>query len=86
MRIRNARTVRQPAPAPPRDRTDDEAAAVAALVALTYELLDAHADTRQLAEDVATPTEWDSHVAYLRDLQRVGRETLARVAAARSGL
>jgi hypothetical protein len=53
---------------------------VAALIALTYELLDAHADTRRLASDEGTGAEWDRHLAYLRDLQRVGREALARAA------
>ena len=48
------------------------------IVALTYELLDAHADTAQLAVDEATDDEWQRHLAYLRDLQRVGREALAR--------
>jgi hypothetical protein len=51
---------------------------VAALVDLTYELLDAHADTARLAVDEATEDEWRSHLGYLRDLQRVGREALAR--------
>ena len=48
------------------------------LVALTYELLDAHADTARLVGDQAGDAEWQSHLAYLRDLQRVGREALAR--------
>lgn len=52
---------------------------VAALLALSYELLDAHADTARLAVDEPTD-EWQSHLAYLRDLQRVGREALARAA------
>jgi hypothetical protein len=51
---------------------------VAKLVALSYELLDAHADTARLASDAAPDGEWQSHLAYLRDLQRVGREVLAR--------
>ena len=48
-----------------------------------YELLDAHADTAQLAGDgpVATEAEWENHLAYLRDLQRVARETLAHAMA-----
>jgi hypothetical protein len=50
----------------------------AALVALTYELLDAHVDTARLAEFEAGDAEWRIHLAYLRDLQRVGREALAR--------
>ena len=53
---------------------------MAVLIALTYELLDAHADTARLAGDEASAAEWQSHLAYLRDLQRVGRETLARAA------
>ena len=61
----------------PRHGGNDE---VAALMALSYELLDAHADTQRLAGVVATEAEWDSHLDYLRDLQRVGREALARVA------
>ncbi|MBV9001423.1 MAG: hypothetical protein JO304_20360 [Solirubrobacterales bacterium] len=61
----------------PRYGGDDEAAA---LVALSYELLDAHADTQRLADAVATEAEWVSHLDYLRDLQRVGREVLARAA------
>ncbi len=50
------------------------------LVALAYELLDAHADTARLAEDEASAADWQAHLAYLRDLQRVGREELARAA------
>jgi hypothetical protein len=49
------------------------------MVALVYELLDAHADTALLAEDLAQDSEWGAHVDYLRNLQRVGRETLARL-------
>lgn len=51
---------------------------VEALMALTYELLDAHADTARLAADDAGREEWEQHFAYLRDLQRVGREALGR--------
>lgn len=46
------------------------------LQALVYELLDAHADTVNLAADWSEPR-WVAHVDYLRSLQRVGRETLA---------
>jgi hypothetical protein len=53
---------------------------VDALVVLAYELLDAHADTARLAEDEASAEDWQGHLAYLRDLQRVGREALARAA------
>lgn len=47
------------------------------LEALLYELLDAHADTAQLVYESAPAEAWEAHLAYLRDLQRVGRETLA---------
>jgi hypothetical protein len=50
----------------------------AALVDLTYVLLDAHADTARLVRDQAGDAEWENHLGYLRDLQRVGREALAR--------
>jgi hypothetical protein len=56
--------------------------AVAGLVALTYELLDAHADTSRLAGDDVNDLEWQKHLGYLRDLQRIGREVLARAEAA----
>jgi hypothetical protein len=52
----------------------------AGLVALTYELLDAHADTSRLVADRASDADWQNHLAYLRDLHRVGREALARAA------
>jgi hypothetical protein len=56
-------------PAPPIDE----------LIRLSYELLDAHADTAELADDMSvTSIEWRNHLDYLRDLQRLGRETLAR--------
>jgi hypothetical protein len=55
----------------------------AGLVALTYELLDAHADTARLVGDQAGDAEWQNHLAYLRDLQRVGREALARASTVR---
>jgi hypothetical protein len=50
---------------------------------LTYELLDAHADTARLVGDQAGDAEWQNHLAYLRDLQRVGREALARASTER---
>jgi hypothetical protein len=49
------------------------------LVDLVYELLDAHRDTIALADDLEGSLVWDAHLDYLRGLQRVGRETLARV-------
>lgn len=48
---------------------------------LVYELLDAHEDTMRLAEALAADQEWAAHLDYLRDLQRVGRERLARAGA-----
>jgi hypothetical protein len=51
------------------------------LGALAYELLDAHVDTARLADDQASDAEWQNHLGYLRDLQRVGREVIARAAA-----
>ena len=44
-----------------------------------YELLDAHWDTACLAADLESEPEWRAHLDYLRDLQRHGREALARV-------
>jgi hypothetical protein len=59
------------------------------LTDLVYELLDAHCDTVCLAGDADDSVAWvadDSvawaaHLDYLRDLQRVGREALARLPA-----
>jgi hypothetical protein len=48
---------------------------------LLYELLDAHLDTIEMADAPTAKETWAAHLDYLRDLQRVGRETLARVAA-----
>lgn len=61
------------------DRQPDSAAA-ASLAALAYELLDAHADTAQLADGLTHNRSWAAHLDYLRALQRTGRETLARTA------
>jgi hypothetical protein len=47
------------------------------LARLAYELLDAHADTERLAHERPTQLQWRTHLSYLRDLQRVGREILA---------
>jgi hypothetical protein len=44
---------------------------------LIYELLDAHDDTARLANGLMLDERWRAHLAYLRDLQRVGREGLA---------
>ena len=51
------------------------------LGSLVYELLDAHEDTMRLAQALTADEEWGAHLDYLRDLQRVGRERLARAAA-----
>lgn len=51
------------------------------LSGLLYELLDAHIDTIELADSLAENQRWAAHLDYLRGLQRVGREALARVAA-----
>ena len=52
--------------------------AQARLTELVYELLDAHADTVSLVSGIGLEVDWDAHLDYLRDLQRVGREVLAR--------
>lgn len=46
---------------------------------LVYELLDAHEDTARLAVELAGDPAWAAHLDYLRALQRVGREALARI-------
>ena len=48
------------------------------LSALIYELLDAHADTADLAAELLEDPRWDAHLEYLKALQRTGREMLAR--------
>jgi len=48
---------------------------------LVYELVDAHMDTLRMAHDLDGDPVWAAHLDYLRDLQRVGREALARAAA-----
>jgi hypothetical protein len=58
----------------PADLCDD-------LARLVSELLDAHYDTARLAEDMAEDEGWHTHLAYLRDLQRVAREVLATASA-----
>lgn len=50
----------------------------AVVVALVYELLDAHADTTLLAAELSNDPRWAAHLDYLRALQRVGRERLAQ--------
>jgi hypothetical protein len=48
------------------------------LTRLVYELLDAHDDTARIATGQNLDARWQAHLSYLRDLQRVGREALAR--------
>jgi hypothetical protein len=50
------------------------------LVELVYELLDAHDDTARLTHEHVDDMRWAAHIDYLLQLQRVGRETLARAA------
>jgi hypothetical protein len=50
-------------------------------IALIYELLDAHCDTAELAEELSFDLEWRCHLEYLRALQRKGREVLAQMSA-----
>ena len=57
-----------------------DSATAASLAVLAYELLDAHADTAQLADGLPYDRSWAAHLDYLRALQRRGRETLARTA------
>lgn len=57
--------------------SDKEADAV--VTALIYELLDAHADTSDLARELAWDMRWQAHLEYLQSLQRVGREALAQI-------
>jgi DICT domain-containing protein len=45
---------------------------------LVYELLDAHAETAELAADLTWDPFWAAHLDYLQALQRTGRETLAQ--------
>jgi hypothetical protein len=58
------------------------AVAITRLTRLAYELADAHGDTAALAQERPLDDEWRAHLTYLRDLQRVTREELARVAQA----
>jgi len=49
----------------------------ARLVELIYELMDAHDDTARLAQGLSSDVQWQAHLDYLQQLQRVGRELLA---------
>ena len=48
------------------------------LAQLVYELLDAHSDTQRLVHEQSNELQWRLHLDYLKDLQRLGREVLAR--------
>ena len=48
---------------------------------LVYELLAALDATARLAAGLTEDAGWEAHLAYLRDLQRVGRAILAHAAA-----
>jgi len=52
-------------------------APIASLVDLVEELLDAHGDTVRLASEAPDDPRWQAHIGYLRDLQRLGKETVA---------
>ena len=54
------------------------AATLDLLIALGYELLDAHLDTIDLAGELPGDA-WRSHLDYLRALQRTGRALLAQI-------
>jgi hypothetical protein len=61
---------------PARGAVADHHGDVLALV--VYELLDAHDDTVRLGKRLEGDLRWRAHLDYLRGLQRVGREALAR--------
>jgi hypothetical protein len=58
-------------PSPAADRSEQ-------LARLVYELLDAHSDTERLVRGRPTEVQWRAHLGYFRDLQRIGRQTLAQ--------
>jgi hypothetical protein len=72
MSVTRRRSIARPARRALEDHHGDELALV------VYELLDAHDDTMRLAEGLEDDERWRAHLDYLRALQRVGREALAR--------
>jgi hypothetical protein len=72
MLVKRLRSVTRPACGALADHHGDELALV------VYELLDAHDDTVRLGEGLEGDLRWRAHLDYLRGLQRVGREALAR--------
>ena len=61
------------------DGADEEPVGCVAadMSALMYELLDAHADTAALADELWYDPRWAAHLDHLRALQPAGREALA---------
>jgi hypothetical protein len=70
--------VRRPSPAGA-DPSGGDTGAARVHETLIYELLDAHADTADLAADLGAEPHWAAHLDYLRALQREGRQTLAQI-------
>lgn len=58
---------------------------VPAFTELVYELIDAHADTAELASGLALDGDWLAHLEYLRALQRQARSVLAQLSASPLG-
>ena len=54
----------------------------AVLIALAYELLDAHTDTVELALAEAGGLRWAAHLEYLRALHRTAERILAQASEA----
>jgi hypothetical protein len=64
----------------PETAVPDERPEPTLLTMLIYELLDAHADTAELAAGLQHDPLWRAHLEYLRALQRAGRHALAQLA------
>ena len=63
---------------PPRRGMAPSSGGFEQLTRLVYELLDAHDETARIATGQHPDADWQAHLSYLRDLQRVAREVLAR--------
>ena len=59
-------------------RVTTQAGQESEVLALLYELLDAHADTIELRNQRGSELRWEIHLDYLRALQRKTREIVAR--------
>jgi hypothetical protein len=68
-------------PRPPRGPAAPAEQRASETAELIYELLDAHCDTAEMAEELMGDPSWQAHLDYLRALQRKGREVLARMPA-----